>query len=227
MVTMLMIDPVLPSETLKNGQTKKLQDDGSYMTLGAGSIWLTGDVANSISPIKAGDLVWFNSGGGAIQTVTSTDQSKVYFAANDWFNFNQRGATQGTVMQLKSGPAFPDNMKVYRLIMLTYYVDATSTPGHPKLVRVHNNYSPQALAGVVEDLDISYDLVDGVNNPTQVNGLPYTVNGLTYTSNQIRKVNLHVGVRSETLSQVQGDYIRNHLSTAISIRDLAFVSRYR
>ena len=35
-----------------------------------------------------------------------------------------------------------------------------------------NNFTPQALAGVVEDLDLTYDLFDGVNNPTQSPALP-------------------------------------------------------
>jgi len=95
------------------------------------------------------------------------------------------------------------------------------------LTRVLNHYSPQALAGVIEDLDITYDLVDGVNNPTNVSSLPYTLNGLTYTATQVRKVNLHIGVRSDTLSNQTHDYVRNHTSTAVSVRDLAFVSRYQ
>ena len=51
--------------------------------------------------------------------------------------------------------------------MITYYVDAKTTPGTPRLTRVYNNGSPQQLAGVVEDLQLSYDLVDGVTNPVE------------------------------------------------------------
>ena len=35
----------------------------------------------------------------------------------------------------------------------------------------------------------------------RVPSLPYTSNGVTYTSNQIRKVNISVGVRSERLAR--------------------------
>ena len=83
---------------------------------------------------------------------------------------------------------------------------------------------PETL--VVEDLDLTYDLVDGVTNPVAIASLPYTLSGLTYTSNQIRKVNIHIGVRSDLLSRVRNDYIRNHITTSVSIRDLASVSRY-
>jgi len=236
MVTILTIDPLLPALTLYDATSAGppagvglIANDGSNMTVGT-SIWLTGDSVNGIPAINTGDLIFFNYGGGAIQTVTSTDDTKIYFAPNDWFMFNQRAnAASGTVMQLQQAGKFPAAMTAYRLQMITYYVDAVTTPGSPRLTKVINHYSPQALAGVVEDLDVSYDLVDGVNNPVGIKSLPYTdpVSGLTYTATQIRKVNLHVGVRTDTLCLPANDYLRNHLSTAISIRDLAFVSRYQ
>ncbi len=84
------------------------------------------------------------------------------------------------------------------------------------------------MAVGIENIQITYDLVDGINNPAAVTSLPYTDDaaGVTYNSNQIRKVNVHVGVRSDLLSVPQNDYIRNHVSTSVSIRDLASVNRY-
>jgi hypothetical protein len=72
--------------------------------------------------------------------------------------------------------------------------------------------------------------VDGANNPTNVGSLPYTIMGnpnVTYNSNQIRKVNIHVGVRSEVMSQPVQDYVRNHISTSVDVRSLASVDRYK
>ena len=59
---------------------------------------------------------------------------------------------------------------------------ASSTPGTPRLTRVVNHFAPQALAGVVEDLDLTYDLVDGTYNPSNVTTLPYhdAVNNVDY-----------------------------------------------
>ena len=93
-------------------------------------------------------------------------------------------------------------------------------------MRKVNNFTPQVLAGVIEDLDFTFDLVDGINNPSGVAQLPWTSNGTTYSSNQIRKVNIHVGVRSELRSRVSQDYVRNHISTAVDVRSLASVDRY-
>ena len=242
LITFLMIDPLLgdtkacDSTLVIPANTATLQNDGSSMTLTGttsttGFNWLVGDPTNGISPVKAGDIIWFNTGGTAIRTVTSTDSAKIYFANTDWFNFNQTAAANGTLLSLRSGvPAkFPCGFAAARILMYTYYVDATTTPGTPRLTRVMNHYSPQALAGVVEDLDIAYDLVDGTVNPTLVSDLPYTdaVTGLTYTATQVRKVNLHIGVRSDTLSSQSHDYVRTHVSTVISLRNLAFIDRYK
>ncbi len=87
-------------------------------------------------------------------------------------------------------------MSVRRVLMFTYYVhnDSSQTP---RLMRAVNMWPPQALAGVIEDLTLSYDLVDGVYNPTNVKDAAVHVRkqDVTYSANQIRKVNLHVGVR--------------------------------
>jgi hypothetical protein len=50
---------------------------------------------------------------------------------------------------------------------------------------------------------------------------------VTYSANQIRKVNVHIGVRSETMSMRVHDYLRSHMSTVVSIRNLAYVDRYK
>jgi len=127
---------------------------------------------------------------------------------------------------MTAGSNFCPQVTLFRAMMITYYVDNTTTPGTPRLTRVLNNFPAQALAGVVEDLDLTFDLYDGTVNPTSVTGFPYTLNGTTYTENQIRKVNLHVGVRSETISKPTQDYVRNHITTSVNVRSLAAVDKY-
>ena len=234
MITLTMID----SEDCQKVGIGAIADSGLSATLASTSPWLTGvptdPACSKASATRAGDLIWFSGGNGAIRTVTSVGSGTISFAennTNDWFNFNQSAAAHGTLIQLSdpskpAGQKFPA-MTLFRVIMLTYYVDATTTPGTPRLMRMQNHFGPQALAGVVEDLDITYDLVDGSVNPVKIPSLPYTLNGDTYTSNQIRKVNLHVGVRSDLTSAVRrNDYIRNHINTSVNIRELSSVSVY-
>lgn len=238
MVTIMTVDAFMPTiETPPSGTTDPnegtIDPAGASVTLPASSIWLIGDPVNDTPAMNVGDLVLFkNPRGMAIQTVTSKDATHLYFAASDWFNFNQRSAPQGSLMQIKdstsTSSAWVEKTTLFRVMMITYYVDNVTTPSAPRLVRQVNNFTPQALAGVVEDLDLSYDLVDGVNNPADVASLPWTDTsaGVTYTANQIRKVNIHVGVRSEMISRPTVDYIRNHISTAVDVRSLASVDNY-
>lgn len=204
--------------------TPTLAADGASLNVQQFATW----ISDPISGVKPGDLLLFtNSLGAAIQTVTRVDGTQVFFDSNsdDDFNFNQRAVSQGSIIQIRNGATFPQTT-VVRVQMLTYYIDSVSSPWTPRLMRQVNFFPPQALAGVLEDLEITYDLADGSTNPTAVPDLPYVEDGLTYTANLIRKVNLHVGVRSDTRSAVQNDYLRHHLSTSVSIRSLAYVSRY-
>jgi len=234
MITMLTIDPILDSALNGAlqvqpfnfpGAAPKLANDGSSFTVTAAEeTWIGGDPVNGRGPVKKGDLLMFIDGNSnaAIQTVTRVDQSSVYFDSNgdDPFSFNQRAAGAGTITQILG-----QTLSVQRVTMFTYYVDPSN--GAPRLMRQYNHSTPQALAGVVEDLELSYDLVDGSVNPTAVRDLPLALNGVTYSSNQIRKANVHVGVRSETMSMRVKDYLRTHISTVVSLRNLAFVDRYR
>ncbi len=252
MVTMLQVDEFMPSiQGQGSGTPTGLQGviaaDGGSIKFPSASPWLVGDTVNDTPPINVGDIVLFkNANGSAMQTVTSKDSTHIYFASNDtqdWFQFNQRSSSfAGTVHCIKSSSAcdtlpvsnsvltaaFPST-GVYRALMITYYVDNTTTPGTPRLTRVVNHFTPQALAGVVEDLDLTYDLVDpSFNSVTDIPSLPYTdaVTGVKYYNNMIKKVNIHVGVRSESISKPAQDYVRNHISTAVDVRSLASIDRY-
>jgi prepilin-type N-terminal cleavage/methylation domain-containing protein len=263
-VTILTVDEFMPSmqgvasDVAPSATKAAIADDGSSLTLPNTNPWLAGDPAGDTPPIGVGDLILFkNNFGMSIQTVTSLDATHIYFAtnhANDWFKFNQRSTTYaGTVYCIKSDTAcaapisssstakFPTTA-LFRVLMITYYVDNTTTVGTPRLTRVVNHcpgtdltpgcdlfpaFAPQALAGVVEDLDLSYDLVDSsANSVVKQPTLPVTISTIVYTSNMIKTVNVHVGVRSEAISRPTQDYIRNHISTAVSVRSLASIDRY-
>jgi prepilin-type N-terminal cleavage/methylation domain-containing protein len=265
MATILTVDEFMPvMQGIGSGTPTATQAliaaDGSALTLPITSPWLVGDTTNDTQPIGVGDLILFkNPFGMTIQTVTSTTTTQILFSStssNDWFHFNQRSASlAGTVFCIKADTAcdtlpvattvqtaaFPATA-LFRVLMITYYVDNVTAPSTPRLTRVINHcpgsdltptctlfpqFAPQALAGVVEDLDLTYDLVDSSSDSvTGQTSLPTTVNGITYTSNMIKTVNVHVGVRSESMSKPTQDYVRNHITTTVSVRSLASVDRY-
>jgi len=226
LITLLTDDPFMDDLTLNpsttSGNVPKLSSTGASFGVGTSTAWLAGNANDGIAPIAPGDLLYFsNAIGSAIQTVTRVTGPTVYFDAGDAFNFNQRNAQAGSITQILGVQT-----TVRRVLMLTYYVYRDS-PGLPRLVRALNFGAPQALAGIIEDLEFTYDLVDGVYNPANIESLPYTANAVTYSANQIRKVNVHIGVRAEEKSKSTNDYPRNHLSTTVSIRNLAYVDRYQ
>jgi hypothetical protein len=226
MITILLADPYLEDLTVAASTSMttgaKLSADGSSMDLGDDDAWMAGDVVDGIAPIAVGDVFYFsrNGSGNTLQTVTRIEASIIYFDADDPFNFNQRDAEAGSITEIVGG-----SMDVRRVYLYTYWVEARAD-GIPRLMRATNFSTPTELAGTVEDLTIRYDLVDGTVNPTNIENLPFEEDDKTYTATQIRKVNVALAVRSETVSARTGDYVRNRVSTTVSIRNLAFVDRY-
>ncbi len=254
-VTILTVDEFTPSITAQPTVSTnpkyegQIAADGQSVLLAANSPWLVADTVNDTQPLQIGDLVLIKGQTNALMTVTATDSTHIYFQnnANDPFHFNQACnppnwpmGSVGGMSNTGTCPAavapstqtcFSTPMTLFRAMTITYYVDATTAPSTPRLTRQINFFPATALAGVVEDLDLTYDLVDAALNPAAVPSLPWTDNSqspaVTYNSNQIRKVNVHQsGVRSENISKPTQDYVRNHIATAVDVRSLASVDRY-
>ena len=168
--------------------------------------------------IKDGDLIRFSN--GAMQEVSTVAGTTVHFAAAAGSNLNQRTAPQGSVMELKNGePTFPD-LPVSRITMVTYYVKL-GADGVPQLIRRINYGGERVIAVGVENLQLTFDLVNGATNPTNVDTFDENT-----AEGQIRKVNLYMAGRSREVDVASGHPVRTSLSTQVSLRSLAFVSRY-
>jgi prepilin-type N-terminal cleavage/methylation domain-containing protein len=193
---------------------------------------------------------------------------KIYFAANDSLKLNQHTAAAGVMgkpavagdCSVATGltavaicpdiaplaPATVLSTTATRVRMISYYIDNTDTL-HPRLVRRINNGSPTVfdnssgttVAFDVDKLQISYDLVDGAGNPSNVLfsaadyagtvgvGACAPVAPVTpCTVNMVRKINVTLGTRSRKPFSVTGRYFHNQLTTQISLRGMAFVNRY-
>ena len=212
-VNILYADNLLP---LNQSPLVSIGANGSSMTVNANTP-ITG-VPNALS---VGDLILFsNALGETVQYVTAINKQVVSFAANDAMNLNQSGAPQGCIMQLQSGGVFPPTTAT-RVWMVSYYLDYTTDPTTPRLIRRINNRAGQVVGLVLEDLQLSYDLVDGVTNPTNVKS-PVAPN----SPNQIRKVNIYISGRSDSVIRNTNTYLRHSLTTEVSLRSLAFVNRY-
>jgi type II secretory pathway pseudopilin PulG len=208
-----------------------------------GSITAAGDAVTfdtacqSLNPstgvtINAGDLIMFsNAKGNAIQTVTSVSGQTLKMIAGDAFNLNGRSDKQGTIKQLQNTDSSGNPNGTYppttatRIWMISYYLDNITDPAHVRLVR-RVNFDPTPLAQLavgetLENMQFTYNYVDGVTNPSNQVGVPSG-----YSENQIRSINVFLGARSNYFDQQRQRYTRVNLQTQVSLRSMAYRNRY-
>jgi hypothetical protein len=224
MVTIFYADATLPlvsTVALPNSQWVSVSANGSQVTVDASNP-ISGAGVNN--PVVAGDIIMVtNPNGSRIQTVTGVAGQVITFNAGDVFNLNQRGAPAGSILDIRIGGAFPANTyTALRLNMFSYYLNTTARARIPRLMRQYNFQAARSVAEVIENLQLSYDFVDGVTNPTDQATVP---GGLS--ENQIRKVNLIMSGRSDQVYSLNQQYFRNSLETQISLRSLSFFDTYR
>jgi prepilin-type N-terminal cleavage/methylation domain-containing protein len=213
-VNILYSDNLLP---LNQMTLDAIAANGSSMTVNP-AVPITG-VPNEI---RTGDLIAFsNALGNTLQYVTRAEGQTVFFQTGDPLNLNQPAAPQGSITQIQNAGVFPPTTAT-RVWLVTYYLDTITDPEMPRLIRRINNRSGEVVALVLEDLQLTYDLVDGVTNPTNI-ASPVAPN----SPNQIRKVNIFLSGRSSSLIRNTEEYLRRSLTTQVSLRSLAFIDRYR
>ena len=108
--------------------------------------------------------------------------------------------------------------------MISYYLDNVSSPPYVRLIRQVNFNPPNPVGETLENLQFTYNFVDGVTNPANQAVVP-TGN----SESQIRSVNVLLAARS-TYKTAQGNtpkYARNNLVTQISLRSMAYYNKYQ
>jgi type II secretory pathway pseudopilin PulG len=209
------------------------------------------DISNGgADDLHVGDLIMLMKGSATtlVQITALDGVQTATFAANDSLNLNQTAPSNGTLNALVAvAPADSCTATNYqpttatRIRMITYYIDSVTDPSRPRLVRRVNNGSATtydnsggtALAFDVDNLQISYDLVDGVNNPAEVKFTAADLGGTgrcapdPCSPNQIRKINITLSGRSRTPQRQTKQYLRNTLTTQVSLRSMSFIDRYR
>jgi hypothetical protein len=204
------------------------------------------DMSAGADRVTPGQLMMVMKGGLAVLLeVTEVDLAtrRLTFANGDALNLNQSGAANGTLVTLNAAaPAnAPAATNVSRVRMVTYYIDATIDPGHPRLVRRINNGDPMefdnesgtTVALDIENLQLTYDISNGTNNPGNVEmtltdqsgGGACSPNACGTT--QIRKVNVMLTGRSTNAVNTNLRVFRNTLQSQVSLRGMAFVDEYR
>jgi len=206
---------------------------------------------NGPDDIRPGDLIMLTKASvSALVHVTRVTGQTVFFDTNDSLRLNQgTAAADGSLFEYRTSapsdaaPIVPPNLETNatRVRMITFYIDTLTTPGRPRLVRRLNSGDPvafnnnlgTAVAFDIENLQISYDLADGVTNPAGVKMTVADQNGTgrcapnPCSRNNIRKVNIVLSGRSRVPTKGTRQFLRNRLQTQVSLRSLAFVDRYQ
>jgi len=183
-VNILYADNLLP---LNQSILDAVGPNGSFIRVNAGT-----PISNINNPIRPGNLIALsNARGNALQYVTGVNGQIISFAAGDAMNLNQPIAQQGSASSLQNPDGtFPPTSAI-RVWLVTFYIDDQVDPEMPRLIRQINLDPGNAIALVLEDLQLSYDIVDGAANPTNVK-TPLPPNG----PGQIRKANIQMSGRS-------------------------------
>jgi prepilin-type N-terminal cleavage/methylation domain-containing protein len=208
-------------------------------------------VAAGGSPVAVGDLMMFTKGSvSALVYVTAATavpaaggNQTFTFAPGDPMNLNQSLVVlNGTVDDLATtAPTAANSASVSRIRMISYYLDNTIDPTTPRLMRHMNwgdpaaavNQRARTVAFALENFRLTYDMLDGVTNPSNVAmvAADYTAGGACAPNpcspNQIRKVNVFISGRSTQAFSTTRRFFRNSLTTQVSLRSLALVDRYK
>jgi len=196
---------------------------GCGVTIGAAGI-----------PVNPGDLFMIYNAinsNGVLQTVTSVSGQTLNFASGDPFNLNGRTGTEtaGTIKQLQNGApsapngTYPSPTSCARIWMITYYLDTTADPKHPRLMRALNFNTPQPVAETFENLQFAFNFVDGTTPPP--------VNQFTVPTgdneNEIRSVNIYLGARTTNTAALSSQYTRSNMATQVALRSMAYFNNYK
>jgi hypothetical protein len=163
----------------------------------------------------------------------------------------------GTINQLRDqAPADPEEPAVdgngdeiegpsraTRIRMVTYFVDVTTEPAMPRLVRMNGGEQANAVGLGVQSLRLTYDIADQAGNPAGVRmdeddlggtgacDDPDTEEPDPCSENQIRKINILMSMTANDqrvrTGFEHGRQAQNTLYTQVSLRSMAFVDRYR
>ncbi|HKM68367.1 MAG TPA: prepilin-type N-terminal cleavage/methylation domain-containing protein [Candidatus Acidoferrum sp.] len=214
-----------PSPGCPNG---KLQLTGNLLQITFDTTCV--NISNAGITVQTGDLIMLNNSlGTAIVYVTSISGQTLSFASGDPFKLNGRTDASGTVNQIMTSgcngapTCFPATTAT-RVWMISYYLDNIASPPYIRLVRQVNFNTPTPVGETLENLQFTYNFVDGATNPANQPAVP-----AGNSESQIRTVNVYLAARSSYRMNhgTKSLYSRNNLMTQVSLRSMAYTNKYQ
>jgi prepilin-type N-terminal cleavage/methylation domain-containing protein len=203
---------------------------------------ITGEPTNVLAPggLNVGDVLFFyvtTTGGGTtsagnsqIQTaaiaaeitgISGTGPWTLTFNTGDPLNMNQTGGADN----LTSAFGATGTMKVYRLNVVTYFLEVPAAGGTvqtPRLMRQVSGQQAIPVADNIINMQISYDVIDAFTGYLSAN-LPNPIaSGQSPTT--IQKVN--IWLMGESLTSGGKKSQSMYLITSVAARDMSFCNSY-
>jgi Tfp pilus assembly protein PilW len=214
-ISMLYVDPAFdnPAVAAENPRHCTMANNGRTCVFAT-------NVGTILDELRAGDLLMVTGTGTTMMMVTSVSPANTaHFDDGDAMNLNQPAAPSGSVARINPTPGVAFDVVVERVKMVTYWIQAQSENDSYELMRQINFGTAQRVASGLEYLQYTYDMVDGVTNPTNVRN--------PADPTQIRKVNIFLAARSSDRFKNTNDFLRMSMSSQVSLRSLALVDRYQ
>ena len=188
-------------------------------------------INDSGTGLVTGDLVLFTF--GAVQVVglvtANASSTTATFASSDALKLNQASTSTHSLASTATGTTGFGQ----RLLVITYYIDNSSSP--PILMRQIGGHAPIPVAENVAYMKFSYDLYNDTTNTPAIgctnpgaspDGCATSGASSGLIPNQITKTNiLHMAVTS-TMKGAIGGYQGLDLETSVSARNLTYSDNY-
>jgi hypothetical protein len=208
-----------------------LADDASSFTL-PNTAAMNAIMDDQSIALQIGDLLMLSNGNGhTLQEITNVEGLTIEMAPTAESNLNQPDAPAGSAGALLNDDGSWPPTTITRIKMISYYIKIPTSSGQitsPHLIRREGWGEERVVAIGITNLQLTWDLVDGVSNPVGVANPgpseddPDNAN----TEHQIRKANVYMAARSLQPSSQTRRHLYSSLSTNVSLRSLALVSRY-
>jgi hypothetical protein len=174
--------------------------------------------------LQVGDLIWLgNPSGNAVGEVTGFTNASIAFADNDALRINQSSINFAHNIRAIAGGGAPS---IYRIYVVTYYLNVPNNGQLPRLMRQVNGLAPVPVADNIINLQFAYDSYNatgggaGALDPNQPNPI-----GVGDSLNLIQKIN--ISVMGQALTGTGNSNQNIAMSTSVSARNMTFRDRYK
>jgi len=207
----------------------------SNCTANGATVQAINDPAEGLS---AGDLILFTFGTTQVvaDVTTTPTTSTVTFATSDKLQMNQGAAVpKSLASQYVAGPPLTKGFGT-RLLVVTYYVDKTSTPY--RLMRQVSGHPAMPVAENISYFKLTYDLFNAsadspavsCKNPGAATDVCLAGSSSGLLPNQITKINIMNMAMDSALKGSQfgigNGYQRMNLQTSVTARNLTYANNY-